>query len=310
MKVEVLDSISIDYKEMHSLLKEAFAHRSKSKVDVEIPSPQSLEFKYRNAVGPSKLATIRCNGELVAMNGLIPMEIRNSGFPTVGWMSCDTATHPGYQGRGLFKQCVSALEVSLPDGAFLFGFPNINSMPGFTKMGWRHLAEVDLYFSSSLLGTKKSAIVREVDFNALNNFPPNPNGIVKSREYLIWRYDPLRGEYQVHEISSEGSIYFVISRKLKINGIIFSLILDVISENQLLPGKSLRKLCKVQNTFGILLAPGIHSRLELGKNGFLRVPSFLISRKINLAGKFLADDADKSLTASNWNLSLGDFDAL
>jgi hypothetical protein len=310
MKVEVLDSISIDYEEMHSLLREAFAHRSKSNVDVEIPSPQSLEFKYQNSVSPSKLATVRCNGELVAMNGLIPIEICNSGFPTVGWMSCDTATHPNYQGRGLFKQCVSALEVSLPDGAFLFGFPNLNSMPGFTKMGWRRLAEVDLYFSSSLLGTNKSAIVKEVDINTLNNFPPNPNGIVKSREYLIWRYGPLRGDYEAHEISSETSIYFVISRKLKINGIVFSLVLDVLSENQLLAGKSLRKLCKVQNTLGLLLAPQIHSRLELGKNGFLQVPSFLVSRKIVLSGKCISYDADKSLTTSHWNLSLGDFDAL
>lgn len=310
MKVEVLDSISIDYEEMHSLLKVAFAHRSKSNVDVEIPSSQSLEFKYQNSVGPSKLATVRCNGELVAMNGLIPMGIRNSGFPTVGWMSCDTATHPDYQGRGLFKQCVSALEDSLPAGAFLFGFPNLNSMPGFTKMGWRRLAEIDLYFSPSLLVSKKSAIVKEVDIHTSMNYPPNPNGIVKSGEYLSWRYGPLRGEYQVHEISSEDFIYVVISRKLKINGIIFSLILDVLSENHLLEGKFLRKLCRVQNTFGLLMAPEIFSRIELGKNGFLRVPSFLVSRKMNLAGKFVSGHADKSLTTSHWNLSLGDFDAL
>ncbi len=310
MKVEVLDSISIDYEEMHCLLKEAFAHRSKSNVDVEIPSPQSLEFKYQNSVGLSKLATVRCNGKLVAMNGLIPMEICNSGFPTVGWMSCDTATHPNYQGRGLFKLCVLALEDSLPDGAFLFGFPNLNSMPGFTKMGWRRLAEIDLYFSSSLLGTKKSAIVTAVDINTLTKYPPNPNGIVKSHEYLVWRYGPLRGEYQVHEISSVDSIYVVISRKLKINGIMFSLILDVLSNKHLLEGKFLRKLCKVQNTFGLLMAPEMYSRPELGKSGFLHVPSFLVSRKIYLAGKFVAEDADKSLTTSHWNLSLGDFDAL
>ena len=70
MIIEVLDSTSIDYHEMHSLLTVAFAHRSQSKVDVEIPSPESLEFKYRNAVASAKLATVMCDGKLVAIRTL------------------------------------------------------------------------------------------------------------------------------------------------------------------------------------------------------------------------------------------------
>jgi hypothetical protein len=310
MIIEVLDSVSIDYEEMNSLLTVAFAGRSQSKVDVEIPSPESLEFKYRNAVASAKLATARCDGKLVAMNGLIPIEIWESGKPTLAWMSCDTATHPDYQGQGLFKKCVSALEDSLPSETFLFGFPNQNSMPGFIKMGWRCLAEVDLYFSSRILGRKRLATIIGVDIDSIVVNSPNHNGIVKSREYLLWRYGPDRGDYQVHEIKSKNFSCVTVTRKIQINGFFFSLVLEVFSEDKALSGSYLRKLCKEQKTFGLLIAPLVFSRLELRKNGFIKVPGFLVSRKVVLAGKFVRSRADKLSEFDPWNLSLGDFDAL
>lgn len=310
MIIEVLDSTSIDYHEMHSLLTVAFAHRSQSKVDVEIPSPESLEFKYRNAVASAKLATVMCDGKLVAMNGLIPVEIWESGMPTLAWMSCDTATHPDYQGQGLFKKCVSALEDTIPSDALLFGFPNLNSMPGFIKMGWKCLAEVDLYFSSRILGCKKSATIRRVDSDSIDIDSLNHNGIIKSREYLLWRYGPDRGEYQVYKIQSKKLSCVAVTRRIQINGIFFSLILDFFSEDKALPGHYLRKICKEQKTFGLLIAPQVFSRLELGKNGFLKVPGILVSRKVVLAGKFVRDRTDKLSKFDPWNLSLGDFDAL
>jgi GNAT superfamily N-acetyltransferase len=51
----------------------------------------------------------------------------------------DTATHPDYQGRGIFTQLTRhALDELAADGvAFVFNTPNDRSRPGYMKMGWQ-----------------------------------------------------------------------------------------------------------------------------------------------------------------------------
>jgi GNAT superfamily N-acetyltransferase len=51
----------------------------------------------------------------------------------------DTATHPDYQGRGVFTALTrAALDDLRGDGvAFVFNTPNDKSRPGYLKMGWR-----------------------------------------------------------------------------------------------------------------------------------------------------------------------------
>jgi hypothetical protein len=50
----------------------------------------------------------------------------------------DTATHPDYQGRGIFKLLtLRALDELADEGvAFVFNTPNDQSRPGYLKMGW------------------------------------------------------------------------------------------------------------------------------------------------------------------------------
>ena len=51
----------------------------------------------------------------------------------------DTATHPDYQGQGLFRALtLHAIDALADDGvAFVFNTPNDNSRPGYLKMGWQ-----------------------------------------------------------------------------------------------------------------------------------------------------------------------------
>lgn len=51
----------------------------------------------------------------------------------------DTATHPDYQGRGIFSQLTRhALDELADEGvAFVFNTPNERSRPGYLKMGWQ-----------------------------------------------------------------------------------------------------------------------------------------------------------------------------
>jgi GNAT superfamily N-acetyltransferase len=58
----------------------------------------------------------------------------------------DTATHPVYRGRGLFKTLTLQLIEMLKekDYAFIFNTPNDKSMPGYLKMGWKEAGRISV----------------------------------------------------------------------------------------------------------------------------------------------------------------------
>ncbi|MFC5642719.1 GNAT family N-acetyltransferase [Kitasatospora cinereorecta] len=57
----------------------------------------------------------------------------------------DTATHPDFQGRGIFRRLtLDLLEQISPDAELVFNTPNGNSLPGYLKMGWRELGRVPI----------------------------------------------------------------------------------------------------------------------------------------------------------------------
>lgn len=59
----------------------------------------------------------------------------------------DTATHPDWQGKGIFKRLTLALvdDVTRGGTAFVFNTPNEKSRPGYLKMGWRQVGRVSLW---------------------------------------------------------------------------------------------------------------------------------------------------------------------
>ena len=67
----------------------------------------------------------------------------------------DTATHPDYQGRGIFSRLtMHAIDGLAADGvAFVFNTPNAQSRPGYLKMGWQPVARLPVLFRPRSVGS-------------------------------------------------------------------------------------------------------------------------------------------------------------
>ncbi len=67
------------------------------------------------------------------------------GPPVTAVRPVDTATHPDFQGRGIFRRLtLDLLDQVSGDTALVFNTPNGNSLPGYRKMGWQELGRVPI----------------------------------------------------------------------------------------------------------------------------------------------------------------------
>jgi len=87
-------------------------------------------------------------GHVVGQYAAIPTRFCVEGKETVLAFSCDTMTHPGYRGQGIFPSLAQALYAFIASAhgvRVVWGFPNERSLPGFTqRLGWRVLTSFPL----------------------------------------------------------------------------------------------------------------------------------------------------------------------
>ena len=101
-----------------------------------------------NAFGPSPMWVACAGDEIVGLRVFMRWEFVRAGSgpnaPTAllrAIRAVDTATHPDYQGQGIFtKLTLGGIEELAAEGVdFVFNTPNDNSRPGYLKMGWQVL---------------------------------------------------------------------------------------------------------------------------------------------------------------------------
>lgn len=174
-----------------------------------------------NAFGPSP-AWVACDGELlVGFRALMRWEFRDGARIVRAVRAVDTATHPDYQGLGIFTRLtLRAIDELAAEGVeFVFNTPNDQSRPGYLKMGWqvvgqlptlvrptrwRHVARIakarvpaDRWSVASHAG--RDALKVLADGDALSELlavrgPTRGLGTNLTVEYLRWRFGtPLLG---------------------------------------------------------------------------------------------------------------------
>ncbi|WP_354639021.1 GNAT family N-acetyltransferase [Kitasatospora camelliae] len=110
-------------------------------------SPEFFAWKHRrNPFGASPgLLAVTPEGRPVGVRLFLRWEWRQGGRAVRAVRPVDTATHPDFQGRGIFRRLtLDLLEQVAGDAELVFNTPNGNSLPGYLKMGWREVGRVPI----------------------------------------------------------------------------------------------------------------------------------------------------------------------
>jgi GNAT superfamily N-acetyltransferase len=106
------------------------------------PNEQLFAWKHQtNPFGTSPMWVAEIDGELAGFRTFMRWEWQRRGEEPVARAvrAVDTATHPDFQGQGVFtKLTLGAIDELVADGVdFVFNTPNEQSRPGYLKMGWQ-----------------------------------------------------------------------------------------------------------------------------------------------------------------------------
>jgi GNAT superfamily N-acetyltransferase len=112
-------------------------------------SPEYWNWRFRdNPTGRIMIETAWDQDILAAHYAVSPVFIGIHGCDHLTGLSMTTMTHPEYRGRGLFTTLAERLykRMAVNDFAAVWGFPNINSHPGFVrKLQWRDIYEIPMF---------------------------------------------------------------------------------------------------------------------------------------------------------------------
>lgn len=181
-----------------------------------------FEWKHRqNPFGESPSWVAVDDDRVVGFRTFMRWEFDHDGGRRRAVRAVDTATHPDYQGRGIFSKLTrTALEEMHAEGVdFVFNTPNDNSRPGYLKMGWQEVGRLpvsvkirsatsslrmlrarvpaDKWSTASGAGLPAIDVLGDTSAVAeLLERQPAPTAVRtrRSTEFLRWRYgfEPLR----------------------------------------------------------------------------------------------------------------------
>ncbi len=100
-----------------------------------------------NPFGSSPVLVAEADGRLVGLRAFMRWTWQSEDQAVTTVRAVDTATHPDYRGRGIFKRLTLQLRDEMADEgvALVFNTPNAQSRPGYLKMGWHLVGKPTLW---------------------------------------------------------------------------------------------------------------------------------------------------------------------
>ena len=168
----------------------------------------------KNPFGLSHVLLAEQDGILVGVRAFMQWKWQLEDEVWTSYRAVDTATHPDYQGQGVFKKLtLSALEdVRAKGDSFVFNTPNNQSRPGYLKMGWEEVGKINVVVIPTILYGYRLLLSSPICDNTINttqldelcvlhnDYLKNKKVLFtpKSLSYLKWRYqENLLQEYNI-----------------------------------------------------------------------------------------------------------------
>lgn len=246
-------------------------------------SPEALAWRYRDNPAGAVVGCDAWDGERLAAHYVTcPLEARIDGGLVRGLVSLNTATHPDYQGRGLFTQLAQA---AYDQGAaagydFVIGVANANSTPGFL----RKLAFQDV-------GRLHAGVLARL---------PRRFSDARVQYQGVWREESLAWRL------ADPEARYVTARRGDLLGVWARTHLPFVN-----CGAFLANVARPQNAMpplGGTLFIGLEPRMDLGRHGFLPVPERLRPSPLNLIWRAIGQGAPAALRPDAVAFNFLDFD--
>jgi GNAT superfamily N-acetyltransferase len=161
-------------------------------------TPDYIAWLYvQNPDGPAFGFDAREDGVLAAHYVCIPAQARIDGRDVRVLLSLNTATHPRFQGKGLFTKLAAMTFEAAAQAGFegIYGVANANSTPGFIrKLGFQLVRPLDALVGTGRIGTGRdvaasTAFERVWTPQALNWRCASPyNPVARHRRGDSWQF--------------------------------------------------------------------------------------------------------------------------
>jgi GNAT superfamily N-acetyltransferase len=244
-------------------------------------TPAAIAWRYRdNPAGQVVGMDAWAGGRLAAHYVTCPLTALVEGAPRKGLLSLNTATHPDFQGRGLFTRLAEATYAAGAAAGydFVIGVANANSTPGFErKLGFQLVTPLE---AGVLARRPRRFRPAEVQFQGLWD-PPS----------LAWRLANPAGRYAT-------------GRSGALTGVWARTHLPLVRCAAFLPDAAARGGAPPAASLFI----GLEPRLDLSRLGFLPVPQRLRPSPLNLIWRPLSAAVPKRLEPAAAAISFLDFD--
>ncbi len=271
-----------------------------------------------NPFGSSYVLIATENESFVGVRALMKWNWQLSNQVWEAYRAVDTATHPDFQGKGIFRKLtLQALDdVQKEHETFVFNTPNDKSRPGYLKMGWVIVDALPIaivptvvYFFLSIF-RKKAVKTNQIQNERLDELCITHNHVLsrtnsiftpKSASYLKWRFE--ENPMQKYHIVSTNDWY--VAMYVKKHRFFKELRIVEVIVNE---GNSLKK--EIRNA---IMDYAIHNSCWIITLANKDLFNFRLFGKFGpkLTFKSLTKDTlfvNKVLDINNWKYSLGDLE--
>ncbi|RAI94156.1 GNAT family N-acetyltransferase [Algoriphagus yeomjeoni] len=188
-----------------------------------IPKSEALwNWKHvENPFGKSPALVAEEAGSICGVRVFLRWEFRQGERIIKACRAVDTAIHPDYQGKGLFKNLTLSLieEIKSEGVDLIYNTPNTQSLPGYLKMGWEKWGKLPLkmHFNLSVGKSKSLSQVSNWEsirhlIQALEKTPKETDSVNTNlvAGYIHWRY--VKCPLFPYHFISDGETYLLIYR--------------------------------------------------------------------------------------------------